>query len=101
MPNNRAIRRGCPPPQPPRSTASSGVSRRELLTWLGRVGLGVVGFMASIKTLFTLTPPQRQDVEFSGGTRHRVDAGRVTWSVQTTQPTVTHVRAKAPAAAWV
>ena len=57
--------------------------------------------MASIKTLFTPTPPQRQDVEFSGGTHHRVDAGSVKWSFKTTQLTVTHVRAKAPAASWV
>ena len=46
--------------------------------------------------------PPRQDageprtvnpVELSGGTHHRVDAGSVSWSFQTTQPTVTVVRA--------
>ena len=39
--------------------------------------------MASSKTLFTPTPPQRQDVECSGGTHHRVDAGR-DWAAERT-----------------
>ena len=93
MPNNRAMRRGCPPPRPPRSTASSGVSRRESLTLLGR-GAGVVSLMADIKTLSTPTPPQRQDVVFSGGTHHQVAGGNVELVVTLSQPTVTVVRAK-------
>ena len=43
-----------------------------------------------------LPPPQPRTVnpvELSGGTHHRVDAGSVSWSFQTTQPTVTVVRA--------
>ena len=63
--------------------------------------IDVVSFMADIKTLSIPTPPQRQAVELSGGTHHRVDAGSVKFSFHTPQATVTHVRAKAPAASWV
>ena len=57
-----------------------------------RVGTGVVVSVFN-KTWLTPPLPQRQAVELSGGTHHRVDAGSVSWSFQTTQPTVTVVRA--------
>ena len=88
MPKKRARRRRRPQPTRHRS----GVSRREF--WLCAVGTWIV-------TWFSSRPP-RQDageprtvnpVELSGGTHHRVDAGSVSWSFQTTQPTVTVVRA--------
>ena len=53
-----------------------------------RVGTGVVsGVVVSVFNKTWLTPPlpQRQAVELSGGTHHRVDAGSVSWSFQTTQ----------------
>ena len=94
MQNDRqAMRRSCPPPR---------LSRRESLVRLAkalassRVGTGVVsGVVVSVFNKTWLTPPlpQRQAVELSGGTHHRVDAGSVSWSFQTTQPTVTVVRA--------
>ena len=57
--------------------------------------------VTDIKTWFTPPPPQRQAVELSGGTHHRVDAGSVEFLFAVSQPTVTVVRAKAPVARWV
>ena len=81
MPNDRqAMRRSCPPPR---------LSRRELLGLLALV----VSIVTNIKTWFTPPLPQRQAVELSGVTHHRVDAGSVSWSFRLSQPTVTVVRA--------
>ena len=78
------------------SATTVGLSRREAFTWI----VGVVGIVTNIKTWFTPPRPQRQAVELSGGTHHRVDAGSVEWKFAVSQPTVTVVRAKAPVA-WV
>ena len=66
------------------------------------VGLfsAVVSIVADIKTWFTPPLPQRQAVEMSGGTHHRVDAGSVEFVLTVSQPRVTVVRAKAPFA-WL
>ena len=70
---------------------------------VGAAGLvvGVVGaFLIRQRSLIDdggraagITPRTVNPVELSGGTHHRVDAGSVSWSFQTTQPTVTVVRA--------
>ena len=102
MSNDRqAMRRRCPRPRLPRPTAV-GLSRRESL-WLlvGGFLSAVVSIVTDIKTWFTPPPPQRQAVELSGGTHHRVDAGSVEFLFAVSQPTVTVVRAKAPVARWV
>ena len=89
------MHRRCPRPRLPRPTAV-GLSRRESLTMLV-VGLfsAVVSIVTDIKTWFTPSQPQRQAVELSGGTHHRVDAGIVEFVFTVSQPRVTVVPAKA------
>ena len=58
----------------------------------------VISIVTDIKTWFTAPLPQRQAVELSGGTHHRVDAGSVEFVFTLSQPRVTVVRAKAPVA---
>ena len=60
----------------------------------------VVSIVTDIKTWFTAPLPQRQAVELSGGTHHRVDAGSVEFVFTVSQSRVTVVRAKAPVA-WL
>ena len=67
----------------------------------GVVGGVVGGVVSTVTNWFTQPPPQRQTVELSGGTHHRVDAGSIKWAFDVPQATVTVVRAKAPAASWV
>ena len=62
---------------------------------IGGVVGGVVG---GVTNWFA---PPRHAVERSGGTHHRVDACSVKWTFDVPQPTVTVVRAKAPAAWWM
>ena len=80
------------------------VPRRKALTWLAVGGVGyvilsavsdVVSIVTNIRTCFTPPLPQRQAVELSGGTHHRVDAGSVEFKFGVPQLTVTAVRVKA------
>ena len=81
MPNDRqAMRRSC---------HRQRLSRRESLGLLALV----VSIVTNIKTWFTPPLPQRQAVELSGVTHHRVDAIGISVSVRLSQPTVTVVRA--------
>ena len=57
---------------------------------------GVIsGVVVSVinKTWLTPSPPQRQAVELSGGTHHRLAASGIRVSVRVSQPTLTVVRA--------
>ena len=69
--------------------------------WIVIVVCGVVSGGTNIKTWCTPPLPQRQVVEPSGGTHHRVDAGSVELVFTLSQPRVTVVPAKAPVARWV
>ena len=61
--------------------------------FLGVVGLRQRSLIDDGGRAAGITPRTVNPVELSGGTHHRVDAGSVSWSFQTTQPTVTVVRA--------
>ena len=80
------------------SATTVGLSRRESFTRIVVVVSGVVSIVANIKTWFTPPLPQRQAVELSGGTHHRVDAGSVELVFTLSQPRVTVVPEKAPVA---
>ena len=58
-------------------------------TLLSAAGLvvGVVGVFLGVRQRSLIDDGTVNPVELSGGTHHRVDAGSVSWSFQTTQPT--------------
>ena len=68
-------RRSCERHRRGTSATTGGLSRRDV----------IVGVVSTVTNWFTPSPPQRQTVELSGGTHHRVDAGSVKWAFDVPQ----------------